>query len=108
HDAERPASISPTQPEAIAVAGDGRLWVVGGRSAIDLLDPASGAIEHWAPPELEHKYLWALSQRGDGPLWVGYNTGIARIDPRTKKLQVWEQDSKQVAPLAGPNDLIAQ
>jgi signal transduction histidine kinase/streptogramin lyase/BarA-like signal transduction histidine kinase len=108
HDAQNPASISATQPEAMALGSDGRIWVVGGRSAIDRIDPVSGAIEHWAPPELEHKYLWALSQRGDGPLWVGYNTGVARIDPRTKKLQVWEQDSKQDAPLSGPNDLIAQ
>ena len=92
----------------MALGGDGRIWVVGGRSAIDRIDPATGAIEHWATPELEHKYLWALSQRGDGPLWVGYNTGVARIDPRTKKLQAWDQDSKQDAPLAGPNDLIAQ
>ena len=108
HDAQNPASLSAIQPEAMALASDGRIWVVGGRSAIDRIDPASGAIEHWAPPELEHKYLWALSQSGDGPLWLGYNTGVARIDPRTKKLQVWEQDSKQDAPLAGPNDLIAQ
>ena len=108
HDMQNPASLSATQPEAMALASDGRIWVVGGRSAIDRIDPSSGAIEHWAPPELEHKYLWALSQRGDGPLWVGYNTGVARIDPRTKKPQLWDQDSKQDAPLAGPNDLIAQ
>jgi signal transduction histidine kinase/ligand-binding sensor domain-containing protein/CheY-like chemotaxis protein len=108
HDDENPASLSATQPEAMASAGDGRLWVVGGRSAIDRVDPVTGAIEHWAPPELEHRYLWALSQRDDGPLWVGYNTGIARIDPHTRKVQTWDQDSKVDAPLAGPNDLIAQ
>ncbi len=108
HDAHDPASLSATQPEAIANADGGRLWVVGGRSAIDRIDPVTGAIEHWSPPELEHKYLWAVSQRGDGPLWVGYNTGIARIDPHTRKATVWDQDSKIDAPLAGPNDLIAQ
>ena len=108
HAAENPASLSATQPEAMALADDGRIWVVGGRSAIDRIDPATGAIEHWAPPELEHKYLWALSQRADGPLWVGYNTGVARIDPHTRKVQVWDQDSRQDAPLTGPNDLIAQ
>ncbi|HEY2345507.1 MAG TPA: two-component regulator propeller domain-containing protein [Xanthomonadaceae bacterium] len=108
HDGARPDSPSATQPEAIARAGDGRLWVVGGHSAIDRLDPATGAIEHWSPPELAHKYLWALSQRGDGPLWIGYNTGVARADPRTRKLQAWDQDSAHDAPLSGPNDLIAQ
>ncbi|MEO8742954.1 MAG: two-component regulator propeller domain-containing protein, partial [Lysobacteraceae bacterium] len=108
HDPQNPASLSASQPEAMAMANDGRLWVVGGRSAIDRIDLASGAIEHWALPELEHAYLWSLSQRGDGPLWVGYNKGIARIDVRTKKVQVWEQDSARDAPLSGPNDLIAQ
>ncbi|HEV2606876.1 MAG TPA: ATP-binding protein, partial [Xanthomonadaceae bacterium] len=108
HDSQNPASLSASGPEAVARADDGRLWVAGGRSAIDRLDPASGAIEHWAPPELEHKWLWSLSQCGDGPLWVGYNTGIAHIDTQTRKLQVWDQDSAHDAPLSGPNDLIAQ
>ncbi len=108
HDPHDPASLSASGPEAIARADDGRLWVAGGRSAIDLLDPASGAIEHWVPPELEHKWLWALNHAHGGSLWVGYNTGIARIDPRTRKVQVWDQDSAHDAPLSGPNDLIAQ
>ncbi|MBS0194006.1 MAG: response regulator [Proteobacteria bacterium] len=108
HDADRADSLSATQPESIADAGDGRLWVVGGRSAIDHLDPATGTIEHWQPPELAHKYLWAVSQQGDGPLWIGYNSGIARADPRTRKVQVWEQGAARDAPLSGPNDLIAQ
>ncbi|MBS0461739.1 MAG: response regulator [Proteobacteria bacterium] len=108
HDAADPASLSASQPEAIAAAGDGRFWVVGGGSAIDRIDPATGAIEHWQPEPLQHKYLWALSQQGEGPLWVGYNSGIARADPRTHQVQVWDQDSAHDAPLAGPNDLIAQ
>ncbi|MBS0213888.1 MAG: response regulator [Proteobacteria bacterium] len=108
HDANRAESLSATQPEGIARAGKGRLWVVGGRSAIDRLDLATGTIEHWAPPELAHKYLWAVNQSGDGPLWVGYNSGIARADPRARRVQTWEQGSGRDAPLAGPNDLIAQ
>ncbi len=108
HDPNDPASLSAIQPEAMALADDGHLWVVGGHSAIDSIDPATGVIEHWALPELEHKYLWALSQRSGGPLWVGYNTGVARIDVRTKKVQVWEQETAHDAPLSAPNDLIAQ
>ncbi len=108
HDATNPASLSASQPEAMALADDGRIWAVGGRSAIDRIDPATGAIEHWAPPELEHKYLWSLAHRGGGPLWVGYSTGIARLDPRTKNVQKWEQDSLHDAPLSGPNDLVVE
>lgn len=108
HDATDSASLSASQPEAIAPADGGRLWVVGGGSAVDLLDPATGAIEHWQPKQLLHKYLWALSQQGDGPLWIGYNSGIARADPRTHTITVWEQGSAHDAPLTGPNDLIAQ
>ena len=108
HDVADASSLSASQPETIAASDDGRLWVAGGRSAIDKIDPATGAIEHWAPKELEHKYIWALSQRGDGPLWIGYHNGIARADPRTRKLAVWEQGAANDAPLGGPNDLIAQ
>jgi signal transduction histidine kinase/CheY-like chemotaxis protein/streptogramin lyase len=108
HDAADAASLSPIQPETITPSDDGRLWVAGGRSAIDRIDPATGAIEHWAPPELEHKYIWVLSQRGDDPLWIGYHNGIARADPRTHVLKVWEQGAANDAPLGGPNDLIAQ
>lgn len=108
HDGERPQSLSTIAPEAIADAGDGRLWVAGGRSAIDRIDPRTGVIEHWQPPELARKFLWAISQRGDGPLWIGYNTGIARADPHARKVQVWDQGAGGDASLAGPNDLIAQ
>lgn len=107
HDAEHPASLSAIQPEGIAATDHGRLWVVGGGSAIDRIDPATGAIDHWQPPELAHKYLWSVNQRDDGPLWIGYNIGIARADPQTHRVQVWEQGRGHDAPLAGPNDLIA-
>lgn len=108
HDERQPQSLSAIQPEAIADAGDGRLWVAGGRSGIDRIDPRTGEIVHWQPPELAHQYLWALSRRDAGPLWIGYNTGVARADPRTHALQVWPQGSGRDAALAGPNDLIAQ
>ncbi len=108
HQPDQPTSLGVSQPEGIADAGDGRLWVVGGRGGIDLVDTGSGTIAHWQPPALVGKYLWAVARRGDGPLWIGYNTGIARADPRTHALQTWEQGAASDAALAGPNDLIAQ
>ena len=109
HDPQDPASLASTAPDALALADDGRIWAAGGRDAVlDRIDPATGAITHWQPPQLAHKYLWSLSQRRDGPLWVGYNPGLARIDLRSGAVQTWEAGTGTDATLPGPVDLIAQ
>jgi signal transduction histidine kinase/ActR/RegA family two-component response regulator/streptogramin lyase len=109
HDPQNPASLGSTAPDALALADDGRIWAAGGRDAVlDRIDPATGAITHWQPPQLAHKYVWSLGQRGDGPLWVGYNPGLARIDVRSGAVQTWEAGAGKDATLPGPVDLIAQ
>ena len=109
HDPQDPASLASTAPDALALSDDGRIWAAGGRDAVlDRIDPATGAITHWQPPQLAHKYLWSLSQRRDGPLWVGYNPGLARIDLRSGAVQTWEAGTGTDATLPGPVDLIAQ
>jgi signal transduction histidine kinase/CheY-like chemotaxis protein/sugar lactone lactonase YvrE len=109
HDPQDPASLASTAPDALAMAGDGRIWAAGGHEAVlDRIDPATGAIAHWQLPALAHKYLWSLSQHGDGPLWVGYNPGLARIDVRSGAVQAWEAGTGKDATLPGPVDLITQ
>ena len=109
HDPQDPASLASTAPDALALADDGRIWATGGRDAVlDRIDPATGAITHWPPPQLAHKYLWSLSQRGNGPLWVGYNPGLARVDLRSGAVQTWEAGAGKDTTLPGPVDLIAQ
>ena len=109
HDPQDPASLASTAPDALALADDGRIWATGGRDAVlDRIDPVTAVITHWQLPQLAHKYLWSLSQRGDGPLWVGYNPGLARVDVRSGTVQTWEAGTGKDAPLLGPVDLIAQ
>lgn len=109
HDPQDPASLASIAPDALALADDGRIWAAGGHDAVlDRIDPATGTITHWQPQALAHKYLWSLSQRRDGPLWVGYNPGLARVDVRSGVVQTWEAGAGKDATLPGPVDLIAQ
>lgn len=109
HDANDTASLAPTAPDALTLGDDSRIWAAGGHDAtLDRIDPATGAIAHWQPPQLAHKYLWSLSQIRGGPLWVGFNPGLARIDLHSGGVQIWDASAGKDATLDGPVDLIAQ
>ena len=71
--------------QAIAPAGAGRIWM-GGLNGLSLNDIASGTmlrnyrVQPGKPGTLESDRINSLYQQPDGPLWVGTNAGLARLD----------------------------
>jgi diguanylate cyclase (GGDEF)-like protein len=70
---------------AMADAGDGRLWL-GGSSGVSLFDPASGEILFDAqgdaalPGALSDTLVYSLYKGREGPLWIGTSAGLNRLD----------------------------
>ncbi len=107
HDQYAPDSLSTLTPQALGIAGDGRIWIAGpdGRGQLDRIDPVTGAVEHWVPAQLAGKVVWSFNQQADA-LWVGMNSGLARVDLRSKAVTVWEAGAGKDAALDGPLDLM--
>jgi len=76
---------SSTQMQPVEAAPGGRIWR-GGGDGLYLFDPASGAtVRAWhAEPKkagaLQSNLVYSLYQQPDGPLWIGTNAGLHRLD----------------------------
>jgi signal transduction histidine kinase/CheY-like chemotaxis protein/sugar lactone lactonase YvrE len=76
-----PASLARNRVRALALAGDGTLWV-GGPGMLDRLDPVTGKVRHVEIPKLDHSSISALAEDASGRLWIGTHTGCFVWDGR--------------------------
>jgi signal transduction histidine kinase/CheY-like chemotaxis protein/streptogramin lyase len=93
-----------------AVAGDGRIWLVGSGSMIDRLDPRTGAVEHVfdTAAQLPERRLWSVLERADGSLWLGHSQGLSRLDRRSGRMRHWRIGAGADPMLPGPVRLLAE
>ncbi|MGH8184199.1 MAG: two-component regulator propeller domain-containing protein [Rhodanobacteraceae bacterium] len=74
HIPGNPASLARNRVRALALAGDGGLWV-GSADMLDRIDPATGAIRHVPIPGLDRMSISALAEDPTGRLWIGSRQG---------------------------------
>lgn len=83
HEADNPDSLAGNDIRALAVAGDGGLWIGTRQFGMDRLDPATGRFTHYRP--VSGDAVFSLLLERDGVLWVGTTTGLNRLEPATGK-----------------------
>jgi streptogramin lyase len=83
HEADNPDSLAGNDIRALAVAGDGGLWIGTRQFGVDRLDPATGRFAHYRP--VSGDAVFSLLLERDGVLWVGTTTGLNRLDTATGK-----------------------
>ncbi|MEZ5465642.1 MAG: ATP-binding protein [Lysobacteraceae bacterium] len=100
HREDDPATPSSVSPLRTSPALDGGLWMVGRHGGVDWLDPVSGRVERRIPAEaLVDDRLWMALQTAPDVLWVGHQTGLSRLDPRSAEAsrQDWTAESAEDA-----------
>ncbi|MBF6022627.1 ligand-binding sensor domain-containing protein [Lysobacter niastensis] len=88
-------TIANAHVRGIAPAANGDMWLVGTGGVLDRLDPESGRVEHVWKDVGAGFVLASVFEDRDGFVWVGYQDGLARIDPIRKQLRRWISDSKR-------------
>jgi signal transduction histidine kinase/ligand-binding sensor domain-containing protein/CheY-like chemotaxis protein len=68
------ASLARNRVRALALAGDGSVWV-GGPEMLDKLDPVTGTVRHAAIPGFDATSISALAEDAAGRLWIGTRKG---------------------------------
>ncbi|HJP98698.1 MAG TPA: ATP-binding protein, partial [Rhodanobacteraceae bacterium] len=87
HDPAQPASLPANDISALLVDRDGRLWVGGEGTGLDLHQPATGGFRHWLhdpkrPGSLSANDVMAIAQDRAGTIWVGtYAGGLDGLRP---------------------------
>lgn len=96
---------------AIANAGAGGRWLLGGRGELDLLD-ASGDVrpmDEALAARMDGRLTLSAAEDEQGRLWIG--TGgrgeLLRLDPATAEVREWTATSASDATLGGQIDLMA-
>jgi len=102
----------PGQPDALAnvvIKGmapgrSGQVWLVGGNGAVDRFDPGTGRVEHvlGEADGLPVPRLSSVFEDHAGNVWIGYLHGLARYEPKTRRLAHWRTGSGEHPTLMGP------
>ena len=101
NDPGNPASLSANRVQGMAENAAGQVWVVNSSGGIDLLDPATGSVEH-AETRLPapDKALWSVLADRQGQLWVGHTRGLRVYDLQSGKFSDLPVDKKRGDALA--------
>ncbi|MHC4622814.1 MAG: NHL repeat-containing protein [Planctomycetota bacterium] len=98
-----PISTGLTAARAIAVGGDGRIYV-GGDKAIRMFSPGGSFVTELTLPDTPH----CLAVAGDGRIYVGMEDHVEVYDGQGKRLAVWPtagEDAVLASIAVGRNDV---
>ena len=97
HDPEDPSTLPDDTVYALAVDGNGDVWVATGGGLARVKNPAG-------PPEtmqfqvfssedgLSSDTLWGVMPDAAGRLWLSSNTGLMRLDPETGAVKTYHRE----------------
>jgi signal transduction histidine kinase/CheY-like chemotaxis protein/streptogramin lyase len=91
---------------SLANSRDGTIWANASRLGLVRLDPRDGGFlpqPGWAE-NLGNPFLYGVSERRDGSLWIGQRDALLSIDPKTGARRQWHVGDAVDAPLAGSID----
>jgi len=89
-----------------APSSKGGIWLAGTRGALDLLDPASGKVEHHL--RVIDPVVWPQAMTEDplGRVWIGLAGKLQRYDPATRRVVRWTAEDAKDPALAGSLELL--
>ena len=91
HNPEDPRTPANIDVTAVAPAADGGIWMVGNSGALDLLDPASGHVEH-VYSDTEDYVPEVVLEDDAGNVWIGFHGGLARYERTGGDMRMWYAD----------------
>lgn len=92
-----PSTLANAQVRGIAPSADGSIWLVGSGGVLDRFDSETGAVEHVAGDVGQGVVLVAVLEDRRGRVWVTYPDGLARVDPRSGRVDRWSVDGVDTA-----------
>jgi len=106
--ADDPASMGNAYVRGMAPAADGDIWLVGSGGFLDRLDPENGAIRQVLRDAGDGSMPMSVLEGRAGQVWIGYDHGLARLDPRTGALRRWGASSAIDAALPAERPFLAE
>jgi signal transduction histidine kinase/ligand-binding sensor domain-containing protein/CheY-like chemotaxis protein/HPt (histidine-containing phosphotransfer) domain-containing protein len=84
----RADSLASNAVRAVLVDAGNRIWVGTSDAGVDIVDPASGHVEHLRhldedAASLISNHVFTLAHARSGAIWIGTDVGLDRWDPRT-------------------------
>lgn len=74
----------------LAASHDGGIWLAGSRATVEYLDTSSGEVSVLEAPWQDYaSRLLSAHEDSHGLLWLGYRSGLIRVDPATGKTVHW-------------------
>ena len=106
--ADDPDSMGNAYVRGMAPASDGDIWLTGSGGILDRLDPESGRIRHVLRDAGDGSMPMSVLEDRGGQVWIGYDHGLARLDPRTGSLQRWNASDATDPALAAERPLLVE
>ncbi len=85
-----PATLGNANVLGMSPARGGGVWLVGSSGALDRFDPATGAVQRVMEDVGQGLMLSGVLEDSRGNVWVGYSSGLARLEPDTGALRRWD------------------
>src|SRR3989440_1225558 len=106
HDPDTPASLASDAVHTVMVDGGDRVWVGTTNAGIDIIEPASGRIEHLHhdpndPSSLTDDRILTLALDRSGTLWVGTEVGLDRWQPEHRAFIHFRHEAGNLRSLSG-------
>ncbi len=84
-----PSTLGGNYVRALLVASDGRLWVGTFSGGLSVHDPATETFTRF---RLSYDRVEGLAETADGRIWIATTAGLDRLDPRTRRVEHFQQN----------------
>ena len=95
--AEDPSTLGNANVLGISPASGGGVWLVGSSGVLDRFDPARGTVERVMDDVGQGLILTQVLEDSRGNVWVGYSSGLVRLEPGTGAVRRWGVDQEDDA-----------